>query len=317
MSLPKQVQKQLQEVEEMERQLKPAEPEKTEEHEVSPEPQPQPEPEATPTQKVEPTPETPKEDPKWEQKYRTLDGMYRAEVPRLHEQVRELTAKLDDALSKLEAATKPAKQAEPEEPLVSDKDVEAFGGDLIDVQRRVAKEVFREYVSPLQAELAKRDEKIAELEKKLGTTEGAVTTLTFEQRLNLAIPDFAQINSDPKWIEWLDEIDGLSGEPRRAFAEYVYNTGNVEKLKLVVDLFKAQTAAPAKPNVAKELERQVQPTRATASAPVTDGKRYYTEAEIAAQFNKVRQLNIQGKYEEAAKLELELSNAYVEGRVRG
>jgi hypothetical protein len=35
------------------------------------------------------------------------------------------------------------------------------------------------------------------------------------------------------------------------------------------------------------------------------------------QFNTVRQLNIAGKYEEAAKLEAELSEAYMQGRVRG
>jgi hypothetical protein len=38
---------------------------------------------------------------------------------------------------------------------------------------------------------------------------------------------------------------------------------------------------------------------------------------MAAQFNKVRDLNLAKKYDEASKLEDELSAAYMEGRVRG
>jgi hypothetical protein len=38
---------------------------------------------------------------------------------------------------------------------------------------------------------------------------------------------------------------------------------------------------------------------------------------MTMEFDKVRDLNVSGKYDEAAKLENELSEAYMQGRVRG
>jgi vacuolar-type H+-ATPase subunit I/STV1 len=329
MGVPKQVERDLLQLEEYERSLEaPAAPATVE----------------TPTKPVEPQPTEPAEpkltavkEPKaeptplevWEQKYRTLEGKYQAEVPRLHAQVREMTQSIKDLTEKLsKAPQQPELKPAPQEPLVSAKDVESFGEELIDVQRRVAREVMREYVDPLKSELSKRDERIAELEKTLTKTGGDVATLTFEQRLAMQVPDFEAINTDPKWIAWLDEIDPYTNEPRRVFAEFVYSNGDVAKLKNIVDFYKKTTvpaaaAAPTADDVKRqkqaELERQVAPPRtSTPSAPSQpQNTRIYTEAEMNSLFGKVRQMNIAGKYEEAAKLEAELSEAYMQGRVRG
>ncbi len=110
MALPRQVEAQLRELEALEKQLAegqnpaPAEPEPT-----PAEPPQDPQPAPTETKPVEPTP-TPTEpvvaEEKWEQKYKTLKGMYDAEVPRLHSQVKELTQRMD-ALQKAAEAPKP------------------------------------------------------------------------------------------------------------------------------------------------------------------------------------------------------------------
>jgi hypothetical protein len=182
-------------------------------------------------------------------------------------------------------------------------------------------------VEPLKTELTKRDERITQLEQNVTKAGGEVATLTFEQRLATQVPDFAAINVDPKWIAFLDEIDPYTNEPRRAFAEFVYNAGDVAKLKGIVDFYKKTvTPAPApildddvRSQRQAELERQVAPSRTvTPSNPSQpQNTRVYTEAEMNAQFGRVRQLNISGKYEEASKLEAELSEAYMQGRVRG
>ena len=152
MALPKQVEAQLKELEKLEQQIaesqKPAEPVPTD-----PAPNPDPAP-AEPTPTPDPAPTEPKPvDPKpepaepvvseetWQQKYKTLKGMYDAEVPRLHSDLRELRSQVESLRRAAEA--KPAEPVKPTTPekLVSDADVEAFGADLIEVQRKVAREV--------------------------------------------------------------------------------------------------------------------------------------------------------------------------------
>jgi curved DNA-binding protein CbpA len=42
----------------------------------------------------------------------------------------------------------------------------------------------------------------------------------------------------------------------------------------------------------------------------------YSEKEINRAWDRIRNLNTKGQYDEAAKLEAELTAAYIEGRVR-
>jgi hypothetical protein len=259
---------------------------------------------------------TPESKVDWEHKYRTLQGMHDKQVrtdKELAGQIQTLQAQI------IELQKKPA-DAPVVERLVTEQDEKDFGTDLLDVQRRVAKEVMREFVAPLQAELKQRDEKIQQLEQQVQKTGGDVTTMSFEQKLFAVVPDFAAINNDPKWIKWLDEPDGYTGEPRRAFAEFVYGQGDVAKVKQVVDLFKRSNNANAQQELVdqrdQELSRQVQPTRTVSSSTPATQVKIYTEAEAKRIFEKVRQLNIAHKYDEANTLEAEVTVAYQEGRVR-
>ena len=262
-----------------------------------------------------------------EQKYRTLEGKYNAEVPRLHAQVKDLGFQVQTLTQAVEQAKQPQTPTPTQtaqERLVTAEDEESFGKDLIDVQRRVALEAIRDHVEPLKVEITKRDERIVQLEQTLQKTGGEVATMSFEQKLSMQVPDFTQINVDPKWIAFLDEVDPYTNEPRRHYAEFVYSNGDVDKLKRIVDFYRTQAGQPTPQSEVRqqrqtELERQVTPSRTTTPATTvpTQNTRVYTEAEMNQQFNAVRQLNIAGKYEEAAKLEADLSEAYMQGRVRG
>lgn len=332
-ALPKQVEQDLRDLEEYERQLKAPTSGETPPVGTPPVEKAQAEPPLAPApveKTAAPAPEVPlapvKDD--WEHKYQTLLGKYNAEVPRMFQQNKELGDQLRGMQQQLDTlkqapAAAPAPAAAVES-LVTDKDVTEYGAELIDVQRRVAREELRGVVAPLQDELKKRDKEVADLKALLTKTGGDVAAVTFEQKLNQVVPDFPAINTDPKWIAFLDEVDPFTREPRRAFAEFAYNNGDVARIKQVVDFYK-QTAGVTTPAAdvrqqrQTELERQITPTRTTATTSVTPtaNDRVYTEAEVTAGFNRVRQLNISGKYDEASKLEAELSEAYMTGRVRG
>jgi hypothetical protein len=317
MALPRQVEAQLRELEALEKQLAegqnpaPADPEPTP-AEPPQDPQPQP---AEP-KPVEPTP-TPTEpvvaEEKWEQKYKTLKGMYDAEVPRLHADLRELKAQVDSLRKASE--TKPVEPAKPvaATKLVTDADVEAFGQDLIEVQRKVAREVASEFRGELDAMRAENEK----LREQLTSTGTQVSEASFEQRLYRMVPDFEAVNADPKWIAWLNEVDPLLRAPRSSVAQQAFNGGDAEGVAHYVAMFK-QSIAPVeqKADKTEELERQIQPNRGATSAPPTSQKgKVYTNADIEKMFRKAADLGTKGQTEAAKKLEAEIDAAFMEGRV--
>lgn len=317
MALPKQVEAQLRELEALEKQLNDAQnPAPADPAPTPAEPPQDPQPAPAEPKPVEPTP-TPTEpvvaEEKWEQKYKTLKGMYDAEVPRLHADLRDLKAQVD-ALRKA-AETKPVEPAKPAvaEKLVTDADVEAFGSDLIEVQRKVAREVAAEFRGELDAMRAENEK----LREQLNNTGTQVSEASFEQRLYRLVPDFETVNADPKWIAWLNEVDPLLRAPRATVAQQAFNRGDAEGVAHYVAMFK-KSIAPVEPTADKttELELQIQPNRSATSTPPTSQKgKIYTNAEIEKMFRKATDLGVKGRVEEAKKLEAEIDAAFMEGRV--
>jgi hypothetical protein len=86
-----------------------------------------------------------------------------------------------------------------------------------------------------------------------------------------------------------------------------------------VKLFRQSIAAdePKRDNRQAELEKQVSPTRSVSTQRTDRGnKKVYSEREITNSWNKIRSLNTKGQFDEASKLEAEITSAYLEGRVR-
>ena len=316
MALPKQVQEQLDALEALEKQL--AEGQKPAPTEPDPQPaEPTPEPAPEP---AEPKPVDPKPEPTepavaeetWQQKYKTLKGMYDAEVPRLHSDIRELKSQMDK-LQRAAEAPKPEVKPVKAEKLVTDADVEAFGSDLIEVQRKVAREVAMEFRGELDAMKAENDK----LREQLNMTGNQVSEASFDQRLHRMVPDFQDVNTDPKWIAWLNEVDPLLRAPRLTLAQEAFNRGDAEGIAHYVGMFK-QTIAPVEPapSKAEEIARQVQPNRSASSAPPASQKgKMYTDRDIQNMFKKAVELGSRQQHDEARKLEAEIDAAYREGRV--
>jgi len=329
MALPKQVQAQLAEVEELEKTLKA--PKETPKAEKTAETGDQEDTgavdadteteEAAEPASAEPADTSPTDvADDFKQKYNTLRGKYDAEVPRLHEQVRDLTSQVDELRRQLSEREKSSEPTKPEEKVsyVTDADREEFGEELIDVQRRVAREVAAEYEQQLKAQ----SEVIEDLRSQIAKTGNQVGEMSFAQQLNQLVPDFAQVDQDERWVAWLNEYDPMLRGPRRVQAKAAFDAGDAEAVAHYVKLFKesiAETKEPVADKRQAELEKQVAPNRSANSARTQSaGKdaKIYSEREVKGAWDKIRQLNTRGMFDEAAKLEANITAAYLEGRVR-
>ena len=336
MALPKQIQAQLDEVEALEKQLAQGEetPETIEPTEVKTKktskkakakdtkvdmtevPVQREEPVAV---EAEPADDIPEEvSDSFKQKYSTLKGKYDAEVPRLHQQVRELSEQMKAIREEAVTAEK-VKSEKPKERVsyVTDADRDEYGDDLIDFQRRVAKEHAQEF----EGRFEQQAKVIEELQSKISNTDSQVGEQGFTQRLNALVPGFDQLDNDERWVSWLNEYDPMSRGPRRDQAQAAFDAGDAEAIAHYVSLFNGSVnpVDTSKSDRQKELEKQVSPNRSASTASTKSAgqsDKIYSTASSEKAWNKIRTLNTNGKYDEAEKLEAELTVAYMEGRVR-
>ena len=297
MALPKQVQQQLDEVEELEKQLE-AQGEETKAKPEVKKKKTSKKAKAKDTE-VEVTDDEPIEEPvaveatpaddsieevseSFKQKYATLRGKYDAEVPRLHQQVKELT----DQMNAIREEAQAAKKAEAEKPkekvsYVTDADREEYGDDLIDFQRRVAKEVSQDY----EERFEQQSRVIQDLQSKISNTDNQVGEVGFTQKLNALVPGFDQLDNDERWVAWLNEIDPMTRGPRRDQAQAAFNSGDAEAVAHYVSLFRGsvEPVANGKSDRQTELEKQVTPSRSAstvASKSSNNSSKVYSEKEL-------------------------------------
>lgn len=254
---------------------------------------------STPPQPPAPAP-TAGDDEKWEARYKTIAGKYNAEVPRLHQQLKERDSELKglkDRIELLEAASS-------KEPLVKPEEVQEFGEPLVDLIRRAARE-----------EIGAKDVEIQQLKTKLDSFEVKTTANTeavFYEDLARAVPDWMAINDDPEFHKWLAEHDELTGYQRQQILSQAEANRDASRVARFFNAYKkAQQGTVAA--ATNSLEQQVAPTPSRVDAP-PQGKKLWTRAEIADFYARDRR----GEYteEQAASIDSEIQAAIAERRVR-
>lgn len=295
---------------------------------------PAPEQEETPTpaEVVElPTAEEPpKEEPKpevdWEQKYRTLDGKYNAEVPRLQSQNNELNSRLSDLEQRLQNAESQIPSPEEKKEmnkLLQDEEIEDYGEDMIDVVKRAAREAMMPELNALR-------EENESLRSQLGQVEGSVAASTQDKMFNAlaqAVPNWSEINRDRGFLDWLAQPDVYSGVTRQELLTKAFDSGDAPRVILFFKGFideqtpkqEAPAAQPEAPQGTK-LDTLVAPSRPkgnTDTGGAQQSELIWTQASIAAFYADVQKGKFKNREKERASLERDIFAAMKEGRIVG
>lgn len=267
-----------------------------------------------------------------EQKYRTLQGMYNAEVPRLHSQNKELQGRLQQMEQLLSTLSNQQQQQQqrPETVLVTDKDVEDYGEDSIDMMRRVSRD---EYM-PVMNKIVQLEGMIQQLQTQLVPQVQQVvqkqalsTDQQFWAGLQQAVPDWKQINADPNFHTWLLQSDPLTGIQRQSMLQQAQTNYDLSR---VINFFRtwmkeagisehgqAQSAGTVKNTRKTQLEQQVAPGRSRGgnAALTASDKRSYSPQDIEKFFTDVRKGKYKGRDEERSRIERDIFAAQNEGRI--
>lgn len=322
MGLPKQIREQQEAAAAFDAQV-------TADREAAKPPEPTPPEPATPAPTPAPPPQPPVADEAslWKQRFLSLQGMFNQQVPALQQELKDVKETL--------RALQEARTATPEPPkagkkLVTEQDVTAFGSDLIDVIRRGAQE-------ELAAVAERHEARMTELQSQLTQNTQQVTQVAevtaksaqngFFGQLEDRLPKWEQVQASAECQSWLGERipgaqatwnDSLIGAAERHDVDAVVEVFD-EFFKAHPTLrpgYKPAAPTPPAPRSRSELERQVTPTKSSASVVTTPtSKRTYSAQDYATESMKLIRLVQANKRDEAAALDLELNAALAENRV--
>ncbi len=277
----------------------------------------------------------------WEQRYKVLQGKYNAEVPRLQRTTQDLTGQLNNLQQQLiHTQSLLAALGQNRSPatgdsnstsgyagkLIKDEEVKAFGADLIDVVRRVAREEIAPAMDPIKSVM----DRVPQIEKQVsGVTARAVVNdrQKFLGYLSDNAPEWTRLNEDEQFLDWLDQTDPFSGRVRIDLLKHAEASHDGPR---AVAFFKAYqkehaTVTPPAPTPSaaagtpKKLEDFVAPGAPKSGAggtPNEAGKRIYTKAEIGAFYDAVRRGFYRNKADEQRRIERDIFVAQTDGRVR-
>jgi hypothetical protein len=245
-------------------------------------------------------------------------------VPQLRAEVKLLKEEIEGL--KRQPAPTPEAPKPNAEPLVTDKDVEAFGADLVDLIRRASREENAVEKATLEAEIERLKGLIPDLQGKVeqvASANGETARANYFTELRKVVPDYEPINLDEAFMGWLSLGDPRSGKTRHELLNEAYAQFDVARTAIFFNDFKQETGRVTPPPPAGDppkdpLELEVSPGQSRAGDPPQAGEtKIWTGAQVQDFYNAVTRGDYRHDPEQARKIDAEIDRAFSEGRVRG
>lgn len=202
-----------------------------------------------------------------------------ADIRRLQAQLQTTQGRLDDATRQLQVAQSrleevarlpppaPVAPTPPPAPLISDKDREEYGEDLISLIGRVLDHKIGSRLDDAMA-------KISMIEGRLGRVDSSVQSVRqtaqqtaqqrYEAQLDSLIPGWSEVNEEQGYIDWLENRDTLSGKKYMELLLDAHQSMDAARVSSIFLLYKPELRASA-PQPAG-----TQPTTPEATVPIID-----------------------------------------------
>lgn len=271
--------------------------------------------------------EAPVAETEWEHRYRSMKGRYDASQQILGQMQEQMTmmgeelSRTQNVLMQLQGSN--TTTAAPTTSLITPKDEQDYGKDLIDLTRRAA-------LDAVQPKLTKLEEENSQLRQQVTQS----SQMGVAQLLDREVPNWREINRDVRFKNWLSLRNVYSGVVRKRELDAAYQAADAPRVLAFFKGFVSDEAiatgsgdpapsteqpAPAPRQAAVALENLSAPGRARPAGgdtPTPADKPIFTRAQIARFYSDVRRGMYTGRDKEKAAFEQALFAAQGEGRVR-
>lgn len=262
----------------------------------------------------------------WKRRFLRMQGQYNATTKTIGEMQEQMTQLGNELLHANQRSTRPAaaqtQYHAPTQAYLTQEDVNNYGSDLVDFAQRAA-------VHAVVPHLQSIEQQNAELQARLAKE----ARRNLDQRVEMAVPNYREIDRDPRWHRWLLGLDIFSGRVRqqlldeaisaaeaprvisffRGFLQEEQATGHIESAPPSL-----QAAAPRE--AAVPLASLAAPGRARPAtggdASVPPDRPMYTRALIKQLYEQHRKGAYVGREAEWSRQEADIIAAGREGRVR-
>lgn len=248
-----------------------------------------------------------------EQRWKVLQGMITKKDAEL-DAMRDLLA----SINQQKVQEEPAPKQEPVT-LVTEDDVKEYGKEYVDFMTRLAKQTFlNESGNADFAGLAARLDALEGSVKGVEQTSANTAQTMFLTDLGAVVPDWRDLNTDPSFLKWLDQVDTFTGEPRLGLLQLAVNNNDAARAAAFFNAYKQETGQVTKPATepapaSRGKEKLVAPGKAKTATATPEAKRTWTNASIAKLYDDKMKGRISQK--EFDKLERDLFAAQAEGRI--
>jgi hypothetical protein len=212
----------------------------------------------------------------WKKKYEQLDKRFRnlktandstiftlrTDLKNALESQESLSDKVDE-LSKQLAEAK-VTEADNFKDILSSEEQEIIGVETLDALQKLNKVNTEAQVAPLKERLERAEKKSKKESKAFAENNAEQARLNFLERLGNVVPDYADIDTDPKFLEYMSEQDEFSGSIRKDLFLRAKDIGDVGRVaQFLLDFKKLRDAGK------ETLQRKVTPTSSASNAQPT------------------------------------------------
>ena len=259
----------------------------------------------------------------WKSRALSKEGRERAELEQAHKDLGELQEKFYNEV--IRQQQQPSRRAAPppkSKAFLTERDEQNYGRDLLNMSQRAALHTIAPHLDQLARENSDLRQRLAKQDRR-----------AMDNAVELAVPNYREVDRNPRWHRWLLGIDVLSGRVRQTLLNEAISAGSAPR---VISFFKSFLAeevatgheqasttqlAPSAPREASlSLASLAAPGRAR---PATGGdaswptdKPVYTRAQIKQLYEQHRRGAYTGREAEWARLEADIFAAQREGRFR-
>jgi hypothetical protein len=173
------------------------------------------------------------------------------------------------------------------------QDEDNYGRDLLDVAQRAAMQTVAPHLQNLEAQNAKLRQQVAKEARH-----------RLDQQVEQLVPDFRELDRNPRWHRWLLGIDPLTGRVRQTLLNDAVAKGSAHRVREFFERFRREDGGGSASTYSQ-----------VRSAP--SGGQIYTRDLIAKLYEAHRKGEFAGREAEWNRIEADIFRAQREGRVAG
>jgi hypothetical protein len=180
---------------------------------------------------------------------------------------------------------------------LTENDVQNYGHDLLDVSQRAALHAVAPHLQHLEQQNAELQQRLAREQRH-----------RLDQQIAAAVPNFREIDNDPRWHRWLLGVDPLNGRMRQHILDDAIRAGDPSRVTAFFrGYMQEQGAAGQTPGHTGHASQRARSARE---------KPIYTRELIGALYEQHRRGEFAGREKEWAQIEQDIFRAQREGRVQ-